>query len=46
MEYLNLDNLAEFKEEFQQVHLDRDMSKTEAEEELKISKILGLHAKV
>ena len=41
MEYLNLDNLAEFKEES-----SRSMGKTEAEEELKISKILGLHAKV
>ena len=38
MEYLNPDNLAEFNEEFQQVYLDRDTSKTEAEEELKITK--------
>ena len=38
MENLNPDNLAEFNEQFQQVYLDRDMSKTEAEEELKITK--------
>ena len=38
MEHLNPDKLAEFNEEFQQVHLNRDMSKTEAGEELKITK--------
>ena len=38
MEHINPDNLAEFNEEFQKVYLDRDMSKTEAEEELKTTK--------
>ena len=38
MENLNLDNLADVNEELQQVYLDRDMVKTEAEEELKITK--------
>ena len=47
MEHVNPDNLAEFHEEFQQVYLDRDMSETEAEEELKIAKAsFRLHAKV
>ena len=51
MERLFPNNLAEFNEEFQQVYLDRDMSKTEAEEGLNDStsprrKLQGLHAKV
>ena len=38
MENLNPDNLTKFNEEFQQVYPDREMSTTEAEEELWITK--------